>query len=661
MSISPTTHTIVIPEITPGGRPADPKVVRGLLSVRGPLLTVRDGETLWVLRAGPDPRAWKKPLDRHGNGTGPWQPARPPLDHLLRVPRAFPPAAGTIIAECRRQLDLPADWSKEERESRMGEWVARSREEWDEVYQNCEGLPFRVGHRKGTGPFPWAWVPGEGERRVRRQAPDPESIGWYVERPPTEREWKRIPSGGSFLNGCETPTSLCDGTYRRLRVTIRRARLLRRDLPEWAGHFPAGALEYVEHHGFQTRRWHLLNLWLRVPEGRELWDDIPALAWLAASSWLCKEKPVKRPFRSLRALVRKPRAHLLRWLDLPAGDGTLALLRMVKPSLMTPKFSHGLCRVLRDEDKRRAWRNLPRKVSGEEMRLLAYDLPISFPILRLINEGKGVGPALRRQPAKRVYVDCLKMIRTLEGDAEFRPVLARVRSGERLVAFHDELVRDLGGFERLFQLQQGERTDGATLDHPPVPPPIPPAPGMHPLGTWSELQAEGRWMRHCVASYDQEVMAGKLYAYAILHPLWGRATLGIRKSRGRVWQVAELRGRMNEEVGAEMEAWVEDWLEAANQASDRPGPDPSLTPDRSGKAEAQARPEWTDLDGVGTPVALHFPPEFEVDPLIDAALQVFRTRLIEERAERNGQDNGTEETGMLERQDRSDGEHDIPF
>ena len=51
----------------------------------------------------------------------------------------------------------------------------------------------------------------------------------------------------------------------------------------------------------------------------------------------------------------------------------------------------------------------------------------------------------------------------------------------------------------------------------------------------------------------------------------------------------------------------------------------------------------------------------EIDPLIDAALQVFRTRLIEERAERNGQDNGTEETGILERQDRSDGEHDIPF
>ena len=639
----------------------DASVVWGVLSVRGPLLTVRSGETLWVLRAGADPRAWKKPLDRHGNSLVPWEPARPPLNELLRVPAAFPPTAGTIIEECRRSLDLPADWSEEVREARAGGWAARSREEWDEDDQTCEGIPFQVGHYKGTSPFPWSWVPGEGERRMRRQAPDPESIGWYGERPPSEREWKRIPPGGSLLEVREPPTSLSNSTYVRLRSAIRRTRLLRRDLPDWAALFPDGAMDFVERHRFSNRRWHLINLWLRVPGGRELWDDIPALAWLAASSWLCKTKPVKRPFRSLRALVKKPRACLLRWLDLPAGGGSLTLLRSIKPSLMNPKFAHALCRVLRDEDKRRAWRNLPRPISGVELRLLAYDLPISFPILRLINEGKGVGHALRRQPAKRVYVDCLKMIRTLEGDADFRPALARVQSGERLVAFHDELVRDLGGFERLFQMQRGERIDRAGLDHPPVPAPIPPAPGMHPLGTWSELQAEGRWMRHCLAGYDREVAGGGFYAYAILHPRWGRATLGIRKSLGRKWQIADLRGRMNEEVCEELEVWVEDWLETANQASNRPGPDLMVTPAGSLNAEAQARPEWIGLDDVGTPVALHFPPEFEVDPLIDEALQLFRTRLIKERAERNGQDKGNEGTGMLEEQDRSDWGDDIPF
>ncbi|MCB1089844.1 MAG: hypothetical protein KDM63_22580, partial [Verrucomicrobiae bacterium] len=176
--------------------------------------------------------------------------------------------------------------------------------------------------------------------------------------------------------------------------------LLRRDLPHWASRFPDGAMDFVERHSFSTRRWHLINLWLRVPGGRELWDDIPALAWLAASSWLCKAKPVQRPLRSLRTLAKKPRAHLLRWLDLPAGDGTLALLRAVPASLMTPKFAHAFCRVLRDEDKRRAFRNLlPQPPEFEILRLLAYDFPLSFPVLRLISQGIRIGPTGRQQSA----------------------------------------------------------------------------------------------------------------------------------------------------------------------------------------------------------------------------------------------------------------------
>jgi hypothetical protein len=441
----------------------DASVVWGILSVRGPLLTVRIEDTLWVLRAGADPRAWKKPLDRHGNGIGPWEPARPPLNVLLRVPAAFPPTAGTIIEECRRALDLPADWSEEVREARAGGWAARSREEWDEDDQTCEGIPFQVGHYKGTSPFPWAWVPGEDERRMRRQAPDPDSIGWHRERPPSEREWERIPPGGHRLDSRQPPACLCGGTYEKLRSTIRRVMLLRRNLPDWAALFPDGAMDFVERHRFSNRRWHLINLWLRVPGWRELWDDIPALAWLAASSWLYKTKPVKRPFRSLRALVKKPRACLLRWLDLPAGDGTLALLRSVPGKLMTPKLAHALCRVLRAEDKRRAWSNLRLGVTRRELSLLAYDLPISFPVLRLINEGSRVGPRGRRQMAESVYVDCLKMIRIMGRDDEVRPGLARIRSGERLVAFHDELVAELN---RLGPRPRPERTKCPAPENP---------------------------------------------------------------------------------------------------------------------------------------------------------------------------------------------------
>jgi hypothetical protein len=374
--------------------------------------------------------------------------------------------------------------------------------------------------------------------------------------------------------------------------------LLRRHLPDWAALFPEGAMDFVERHRFSTRRWHLINLWLRVPGGRELWDDIPALAWLAASSWLCKTKPVQRPFRSLRALVKKPRACLLRWLDLPAGDGTLALLRSVPGELMSPKFAHALCRVLRDEDKRRAWRNLPLGVTRRELSLLAYDLPISFPVLRLINEGSRVGPLGRQQGAEQVYVDCLKMIRLMMRDEELRPALARIRSGERLVAFHDELVAEVGRFERC-------RRYGHLLREP-WEPPVPPVPWLTPIRYWDELQREGQAMHHCVASYDYRIAEGRYYVYAVHHPQFGRATLGLGRGRhSRIgWFVSELRGECNREVSDGLRQAVLQWLHAPS--SPAPSPPGPITRAAGETVEYAADGQlwlWTPDTGRGVPPA----------------------------------------------------------
>lgn len=574
--------------------------------MRGPLLTVRKDQTLWVLRAGADPRAWRKTLDERGDGTGEWQQGRPPLDALLRLPGAFPPAASALIAECRRELDLECDRDDEEREARMGH-RSRIADEGEDAELTCEGRPYLRGHRKGTAPFPWAWIPGEGERLVRRIEPDEAEVGWWRERPMVERDWKRIPPGGSFDDGNRPPTPVTDAAFRTLRRAIRRVGLLRRGLPLWAGLFPEGAMEYLERHGFETRRWHLLNLWLRVPGGRELWDDIPALAWLAASSWLCKAKPVQRPFRSLRALVKKPRAHLLRWLDLPSGDGTLALLRSVDPSLMTPKFAHALCRILRDEDKRRAWRNLPRPAGYGELAMLAYDNPVSFPILRLINLGEEIGNPLRRATARSVYVDCLKTIAAIQGEARWHPALARVRSGERLLAFHDELVRELGGFHRWRRIRDHGGVDPFAAGPPPPPPPIPPAPWMFPIRSWEELYDEGRSMRHCVASYEPDVAEGSYFVYAVLHPDYGRATLGIRRNwldwEDEAWRIEELRGKANRDAPEGLWRLVEDWI--------RNEPRPVRA-----RREAARRPGCSDPRGGRDP-----------DPEIDEALRVFRERL----------------------------------
>lgn len=519
--------------------PIDPRFVAKIISVRGPLLTLRRGNVLWVIRAGADPRAWKKRVNRRGHGTGPWQQARPPLDELIRIPEAFPPAAAVVIHEFR---------SCKSHSSRRS-WFDEVDEE-----EACAFLPAAGADAAATGPFPWACRPKEGERLRCWSRLHPEDFHMDFDGRVPHREIDRQPLGMLFHEPVAVPFSVSDEGHRQLRITMRRVRLLRKQLPAWAAFFPGGAMDFLERHRFTTRRWHLLNLWLRVPGGRELWDEIPALAWLAASSWLCRRTPVQRPLRSLRALVRKPRSHLLRWLGLPPGKGTLSLLRSLDPALMTTRFKHLVLEVLRCEEKRRAWQNLPKPVGYRELSLLAYDEPISFPILRLINEGAEVdGPDGRRESVDYLFDECVRMIENLESGFRHNPELARIRSAERLLAFHDELV----------DLTNELRWDLGEPDWWPCHPikaPFAPAPWMIPLATREELVNEGLLMRHCVASYGLEVVGGNFYVYALKHPEHGRATLGLRNHGGGAWEIAEIRGKSNEAVSDTLRNLVEEWF-----------------------------------------------------------------------------------------------------
>jgi hypothetical protein len=518
--------------------PVDPRFVAKVISVRGPLLTLRRKNVLWVIRAGADPRAWKKRVNRRGNGIGPWQQARPPLDELIRCPGAFPPSAAAVIHEFRFRKRYFHNQT------------------WSDVFltpgEDDSGPD--AATEAATSPFPWACRPGEAERLRCWSRLEPDDYLLDFNGRIAYRDMDRLPLGMSCHKPVPVPFSASDEGHRLLRVTIRQVRLLRKQLPAWAAFFPEGAMDFLERHRFTTRRWHLLNLWLRVPDGRELWDEIPALAWLAASSWLCRRTPVQRPLRSLRALVRKPRSHLLRWLGLPPGKGTLSLLRSLDPSLMTTRFKHLVLDVLRCEEKRRAWQNLPKPVGYRELSLLAYDEPISFPILRLINEEAEVdGPGGRRESVDYLFAECVRMIENLESGFRHDPILARIRSAERLLAFHDELV----------DLTNELRWDLGEADWWPCHPikaPFAPAPWMTPLATREELVNEGLLMRHCVAGYGLEVVGGNFYVYALNHPEHGRATLGLRKIGGGAWEIAEIRGKSNQTVSDALRNLVEEWF-----------------------------------------------------------------------------------------------------
>lgn len=366
-------------------------------------------------------------------------------------------------------------------------------------------------------------------------------------------------------------------------------RLIKLDrLMQWTLCFPREAFEFLERHRFQSRRWHLLNLWLRVPEGRELFDDVPALAWLAASSWCFKTNPVQRPLRSLRSLVRKPRRHLLRWLDLPEGDGIIRLLRTVKPADMDPMQAEAVCRVLRDEPRRRWWQSLAQPTEAQVVHLLAYQTAISFPLLRSISERRSVGTNGNAMKVEKVFHDTMRMLHVL-GRAEHRDTIARIESPERLLEEHDRLARDFARLRAAPELTGSRlRLSGLTKD---VPPPLLPPPWMRPITNLNDLLLEGAEMHHCIAGYECQIAARTYYAYAVHHPQ-GRATLGLYRINDRTWAVSELRGPHNATVPRAIHTAVTDWLRKSVPSDAFILDEETAEPDDEGLDEQL----WFDLD-----------------------------------------------------------------
>ncbi len=330
-------------------------------------------------------------------------------------------------------------------------------------------------------------------------------------------------------------------------------------LARWAEHFPRDALEFLDRHDFRSRCWHVLNLWLRVPEGREMFDDLPALAWLSASSWCFKHEPVRRPLRSLRSLMRRPRRRLLRWLDLPEGDGVFRLLRAVRPADLDPLHAEAICRVLRDENRRRWWQNLPRPGDRRTLQLLAYAMPLTFSLLRAVNEGRRVG-GTGGMTVAQVLEDTIRMLYLLGRDVVETP-LPRIESPERLLEMHDQLTEEFTDLRAI--PRNSDESRQLTSD---VPPPLPPAPWMRPITNLAELRCEGAQMRHCVASFEQRIAAGDYYVYAV-HHAQGRATLALFRLDSGVWTIAELRGRQNAAVPLVVAADVAAWLHESRYAS----------------------------------------------------------------------------------------------
>ncbi|MDF1754417.1 MAG: hypothetical protein P1U89_16655 [Verrucomicrobiales bacterium] len=518
--------------------------LKGVLSVRQNKLTFLEDNNVCVARSGTDPRGWRKPVDANADGTGPWQCFRPSCDHLLRSPAVY-------AATRQKWLDDLRSLTTDQTSLSQGSLpVSDSR-----IFERGMLPPKMMRERR-------LWLIQDDRNPKRRTAALLDA----------QAEWLDSPSALGYpdlRNRMIRPgTGHSDFRLRSFNFHLRQLNRLRK-IGDWAAQFPCDALDFLERHEFSTRRWHLLNLWLRVPGGRELFDESPQFAWLLASSWNIKNQPVQRPYRSLRALITQPRSKILRWLDLPEGKGTLKILKRIPPHQLSPKTAFWIRETLRTPESHSWLLNLEGKIDSQILYLLGKQEAISFPILQEIANEKKSGRFNQHMTVSRTYFHIRKMLINAEREDQLEQ-LRTIRTVSQLENRHDQLIRDLNTHDRGNDRRIIQRWAEAGNQ---IAPPIPPSHTMTPLTTHEDIIAEGREMNHCLATFSLEIAAGSYYAYAINFE-GERATVGLRPAGKKRWIIDELRGPRNQQTSIDLERHVVQWLLRAQRQNGSIQPEP---------------------------------------------------------------------------------------
>lgn len=289
---------------------------------------------------------------------------------------------------------------------------------------------------------------------------------------------------------------------------------------------------------FRSHQWSLLVLLAHDRSFLDVAVSNPVLAY-AVADWL-PEHPGHKS-----GLGKMPQRDLLKLLRLPGTAALVKLFRKIPPESVDRRLWRLLLAVLRKPD-------------GESSKLLAHVPTINVGVMELIltrHIRPAVTPALLEEVAadkREKYRGCaaamLRDIAAMEDELRDGHRLPPLRSVARLRELHAHVSEEFRKLETLRKV------------HGPLP--LPPLPGIRgriaPLRSQSDLLAEGREQKNCVASYTSEVAAGKCYIYRVLYP--SRATLCIRRMHDGNWGISELEASCNRKAPAATRAFVEEWL-----------------------------------------------------------------------------------------------------
>lgn len=314
--------------------------------------------------------------------------------------------------------------------------------------------------------------------------------------------------------------------------------------------------------------------WLACyPEARDLFNSNPKLLWLLATAIFDSNVDEDE----LPHLLRKKQVEILGRIFKPPSPSALRFLQKVELVDGDLIEARTIIRALKKPIIQRIVAHL-QSVSITLLRTL-YDNPdLAIPsVARFLTEAfrnPGCNPRMLSLHISDTIRDIRRMAEVL-GIHNPDVIITRCRSLEGLNRLHDRWVDRVNRHQGLlleagqgvwpedldlpdwFEQQRAELERHADKDWIFPNPPFPDSKEIKAVRSISELVAEGRLQRNCVASYASAIVNGEVFVYKVLSP--HRATLELIK-RKNGWEPGQLKLSCNRVPGPEVEKCVGKWI-----------------------------------------------------------------------------------------------------
>ncbi len=260
----------------------------------------------------------------------------------------------------------------------------------------------------------------------------------------------------------------------------------------------------------------------------------PGLAWLLSEKYFHPGKePSPEKAEALCGALGLKQRKLLLWLDLPDAPWLVHVLTKLSKDFSSFNFLSRLQALVQNPDSAKLLQHLP--LINRRMFQVMRPENLSFLSYRFMMELQ--------------YVDqmelSLKMLQSLLRDA----------------SAHAAQGGDVPKFQSIRHLERWHWDTLGTEGLHSIEFPKPPFTGskwIRPITHSHMLKREGKEMRHCVATYEKEILRGDVAIYVLLHPQ--RATLGLQKNPDQSWRIFDFRLPGNQRPGTESRRVVETWL-----------------------------------------------------------------------------------------------------